>query len=71
VLNPVRKLAFVIVPASSATKTRLVLSVNAGTSFTALTVNRKLFVLLALPSLATTVTVAVPTAFVFGLNVSV
>jgi hypothetical protein len=69
--RPVRKFTFVIVPPSSATKTRLVLSVNTGTSFTALTVNRKLFVLVALPSLATTVMLRLPTAFVFGLNVSV
>ena len=68
---PVRKLALVIVPPSSAIKTRFVLTVKAGTSFTAVTVSRKLFVVLNAPSLATSVMLKLPLAFVLGLNVSV
>ena len=70
-LMPVRKLALVIVPASSASNTRFVLTVKAGTSFTAVTVSRKLFVVLNAPSLATSVMLKLPLAFVFGLNVRV
>ena len=63
---PVRKLALVIVPASSATRTRFVLTVNAGTSFTAVTVATKLFVVETAPSLATTLIVALPLALVLS-----
>ena len=70
-LIPVRKLAFVIVPASSPTSTRFVLTMKAGTSFTAVTVSKKLFVVVNAPSFAIKVIVALPVAFVFGLKVSV
>ena len=68
---PVRKLALVMMPASSATSTRFVLTVKAGTSFTGETVRTKLFVLLSAPSVPIKVIVAVPLALVFGENVSV
>ena len=68
---PVRKLALVIAPASSASNKRFVLTVKAGTSFTAVTVSKKLFVVLNAPSLATSVMLKLPLAFVLGLNVSV
>ena len=61
---PVRKLALVIVPPSSAIKTRLVLTVKAGTSFTAVTVATKLLVVETEPSLAITLIVALPFALV-------
>ena len=68
---PVRKLAFVIVPASSATSSKFVLTANAGTSFTGVTVNTRLFVVLNAPSFATRVTVVEPKALVLGVKVSV
>ena len=63
---PVRKLALVIVPTSSAIITRLVLTVKAGTSFTAVTVATKLLVADTEPSLAITLMVALPLAFVLS-----
>ena len=63
---PVRKLAFVSIPASSAIKTRLVLTVKAGTSFTAVTVATKLLVVETEPSLAITLMVALPFALVLS-----
>ena len=66
-----RKLAFVIEPASSATNTRFVLTAKAGRSFTAETVRTKLFVVVSVPSSAIKVIVAVPLAFVSGVNVIV
>ena len=68
---PVKKLALVMMPASSPAITRFVLTVKAGTSFTAVTANTRLFVVLNAPSFAIKVIVAVPLAFVFGLNVRV
>ena len=68
---PVRKLAFVIIPASSTTITRLVLTEKVGTSFTGVTVKAKLFVVLNAPSLEINVIVTLPLALVFGVNVRV
>ena len=62
----VKKLALVIVPASSASNTRFVLTVKAGTSFTAVTVATKLLVVETEPSLATTLMVALPLALVLS-----
>ena len=70
-LMPAIKLAFVIVPASSATMRRLVITVKSGASFTAVTVRRKLFVLLSAPSVPTSVMLTLPFALVLGVNVRV
>ena len=70
-LRPVRKLAFVIAPASSAIETTLVLRVKLGASFTAETVSRKLFVEEAAPSFAISVMLKLPFMLVFGVKVSV
>jgi hypothetical protein len=61
----------VIMPASSATRTRFVLTVKSGWSFTAVTVSKKLFVTLNAPSVPMSVMLTLPLAFVLGVKVSV
>ena len=70
-LRLVRKLALVIMPASSAITTRLVLRTKDGASFTAVTVNNIVLVTESEPSEAVTVIVADPLAFATGANVRV
>ena len=67
-LKPVRKLALVIVPASSPTNTKFVLTMNAGTSLTPETVSKKLFVVVSKPSFAMSVIVVEPNALVLVTN---